>query len=103
MLLGFHSPACCLPPFAIQMSMYEASCEAEAALLSSVSHWRQSFLALASELKPFLVDFSVGKSEQFVAPQYVCMWGHLDVTSGDAKARNRLCVSVWPCLFVCCA
>lgn len=55
------------------MSMYEASCEAEAALLSSVSHWRQSFLTLASELKPFLVDFSVGKSEQFVAPQYVCM------------------------------
>lgn len=28
-LLGFHNPACCLPPFAIQMSMYEASSEAE--------------------------------------------------------------------------
>ena len=35
-LLGFHSPACCLPPFAIQMSMYEASNEAEAALSSTL-------------------------------------------------------------------
>lgn len=49
-LLGFHSPACCLPPFAIQTSTHEASCEAEAALPSSVSHWRQSFQALAKEL-----------------------------------------------------
>lgn len=49
-LLGFCSPACCLPPFAIQTSTHEASCEAEAALLSSVSHWRQSFQALAREL-----------------------------------------------------
>lgn len=36
-LLGFRSPACCLPPFAIQTSTHEASCEAEAALLSTVS------------------------------------------------------------------
>lgn len=35
--LGFHSSACCLPPFAIQMSAHEASCEANAALLSCVS------------------------------------------------------------------
>lgn len=35
--LRFLSPACCRPPFAIQMSTYEASSEAEAALCSSVS------------------------------------------------------------------
>lgn len=49
-LLRFHSPACCLPLFAIQMSMHKASCEAETAVLSSVSHRRHSFPALASEL-----------------------------------------------------
>lgn len=31
--MGFYSTACSLPPFAIQMSMYEASSQAEAALL----------------------------------------------------------------------
>lgn len=53
-LLGFHCPACCLPPFAIEMSTHEASCKSETALLSSVYHWRQSFQALGSERNHFL-------------------------------------------------
>lgn len=66
-LLGFRSPACCLPPFAIQRSLHEASCEAEAGLLSSVSHWRQSFQALAKELDRFL-STPVGISQQSERP-----------------------------------
>lgn len=67
-LLGFHSPACCLPPFAIQMSVYEA-----------IQWGRSSPLLLCVSLKtiiprtckltlPFLMHLSIGTSEQVVSP-----------------------------------
>lgn len=67
-LLGFHSPACCLPPFAIQMSAYEA-----------IQWGRSSPLLLCVSLKtiiprtckltlPFLMHLSIGTSEQVVSP-----------------------------------
>lgn len=71
-LMGFLSPACCRPPFAIQMSTYEASSGAGAALCSSVSleaivaHTRrltQLFMAPSLEIDQFASSLHDTESE----------------------------------------
>lgn len=68
-LLGVHGPACCLPPFAIKMSMFKASrhpllCVSLEAIIACACKWPQ----------PFLIDFSVRKSEQLAVPLYQTVW-----------------------------